>query len=87
MSKKPDTAIQVRIDGQLFERVENWRRSQPKIPPALTRCARSSSGRLERLSWVSNKSSCTVEPAARRCPIASRPHRCSPKMRRGPHLQ
>ena len=25
-------AIQVRVGGPLFERLENWRRSQPKIP-------------------------------------------------------
>jgi hypothetical protein len=26
-------AIQVRLSGQLFRRLENWRRAQAKIPP------------------------------------------------------
>jgi hypothetical protein len=26
------SAIQVRVRGPLFDRLENWRRSQPKIP-------------------------------------------------------
>jgi hypothetical protein len=26
-------AIQVRLSGPLFDQLENWRRSQPKIPP------------------------------------------------------
>ena len=30
--EKQEAAIQVRVDGQLFERLENWRRRQPKIP-------------------------------------------------------
>jgi hypothetical protein len=30
----PDSvAIQVRVKGQLFKRLENWRRSQSSIPP------------------------------------------------------
>jgi hypothetical protein len=26
-------AIQVRVEGPIFSRIENWRRSQSKIPP------------------------------------------------------
>jgi hypothetical protein len=33
MHEKTDAAIQVRIEGQLFKDLENWRRSQDKIPP------------------------------------------------------
>lgn len=32
MSDEP-SAIQVRVSGSLREQVENWRRSQEKIPP------------------------------------------------------
>jgi hypothetical protein len=33
MLHDPDSsAIQVRVSGQLFRRLENWRRAQPKIP-------------------------------------------------------
>jgi hypothetical protein len=27
-----DTAVHVRLRGSLYDRLENWRRSQPKIP-------------------------------------------------------
>lgn len=33
MIKKTEAAVQVRLDGPLFEQLENWRRSQAKIPP------------------------------------------------------
>lgn len=29
-------AIQARFNAQLFDEIENWRRSQPKIPPLAT---------------------------------------------------
>ena len=33
MSRKPETAIQARFGGALFERIEEWRRTQRRIPP------------------------------------------------------
>jgi hypothetical protein len=33
MSRKPETAIQARFDDVLFEKIEGWRRTRPKIPP------------------------------------------------------
>jgi hypothetical protein len=33
MPQNNDAAIQVRINGTLFDQLENWRRSQKKIPP------------------------------------------------------
>jgi hypothetical protein len=30
--KEHGGAVQVRVRGPLFEQLENWRRSQPKIP-------------------------------------------------------
>jgi hypothetical protein len=27
------SAVQVRLDGLLYQRLEDWRRSRPKIPP------------------------------------------------------
>ncbi|WP_315749583.1 MULTISPECIES: hypothetical protein [unclassified Bradyrhizobium] len=33
MSRKPETAIQARFGDVLFEKIEHWRRLQPKIPP------------------------------------------------------
>jgi hypothetical protein len=31
-SAEPCAAVQVRLQGQLHRALENWRRSQPKIP-------------------------------------------------------
>jgi len=31
-SAEPGAAVQVRLQGQLYRALENWRRSQPKIP-------------------------------------------------------
>ena len=28
----PHAAVQVRLDGDLYRRLEDWRRAQPKIP-------------------------------------------------------
>jgi hypothetical protein len=30
---KTEAAVQVRLRGPLYQALENWRRSQPKIPP------------------------------------------------------
>ena len=32
-SAEPGAAVQERLKGQLYEALENWRRSQPRIPP------------------------------------------------------
>jgi len=32
MSNENGTAIQIRVSGQLFERLEDWRRQQPELP-------------------------------------------------------
>ena len=31
-STEPRAAVQVRLEGPLYRSLENWRRSQPKIP-------------------------------------------------------
>jgi hypothetical protein len=33
ISAQPGAAVQVRLKGPLYQALENWRRSQPKIPP------------------------------------------------------
>ena len=32
MDKHDSAAIQLRIEGPIFDSIENWRRSHPKIP-------------------------------------------------------
>jgi hypothetical protein len=31
-SVPPSAAVRLQLEGQIFEQVEDWRRSQPKIP-------------------------------------------------------
>jgi hypothetical protein len=33
MSRKPETAVQTRFGDLLFDRMEEWRRAQKRIPP------------------------------------------------------
>ena len=53
-------AVQVRLEGPLFAELENWRRAQPKLPPARGRSGNCLSEHWPTIDALAK--SCTGDP-------------------------